>query len=127
MSDPRVLSDEHLYKQRACQSLLAHSGWRTVVLPLVAERLAQTEQMAAQTALAESVRLGAVDERHALLWLIKTVYRLADEPNPFDAARLALWSTLAPPREPVHTPASETPTWADEKARMRARSGGSVA
>jgi hypothetical protein len=102
-----------------------HSGWREVLLPLIAGRLADTERLASNTALSMEIRLGGIDQRQGLLWLLATIYKKADEVNPFDAARLALWSTLLPPREALAQPESVAPSlWENRPTR---RSGGSVA
>jgi hypothetical protein len=125
MAEPRSLTDRDHYEQRACQSLVQHSGWREVLLPLIAGRLADTERLASNTALSMEIRLGGIDQRQGLLWLLATIYKKADEVNPFDAARLALWSTLLPPREALAQPESVAPSlWENRPTR---RSGGSVA
>jgi hypothetical protein len=121
------LTDRDHYEQRACQSLVQHSGWREVVLKLVADQLTATERTASRTDLPESVRLGAVDQRQVLLWLLATIYKKADEMNPFDTARLALWSTLLPPREPAKVEGLRHESLHTPLDAAWRRSGGSVA
>lgn len=101
MSDPRHITEQHQHEQRLCASLVQHPGWREVLLPLVARSLNQSDSIARDIRVSDAVRLGAIDQRHTLLALLKTIYKKADEPDPFDTARMAVWSTLLPPKAPA--------------------------
>lgn len=99
MTEP-FRADEHRHQQRVAYTLVQSQGWRDVFLPLIAQRCAEQDRLAANGTLDASIRLGAVERRNELLTVLATIYKRADEPNPFDAARTALWATLVPPREP---------------------------
>jgi hypothetical protein len=97
--------DQEREQQRFAQSLVQSQAWKEIAMTLLLQRLAEHAHTAAQMHMEASVRLSAVDGQQELLGFVRTVYRLANVPNPFDADRLALWSLLRPPRpDPASAP-----------------------
>lgn len=114
---------EERHFSRMTQELLHTQGWTHVVLPYIAQQVSQADHVAANATLAPAMRLEAIARKGELLQLLSTLYKRGEVPNPFEQARIALWTSLMPP--PPQAPPSVI---ADvELPRRRPASTGSVA
>jgi hypothetical protein len=84
-----------LYQKEACQLLLMSDGWR-VFLGYILEQLTRCDRIIEEDMSAELARMRAIGARKALKALVHWVCATAEQPNPFDVHRQALWSEIGP-------------------------------
>ena len=114
---------ETLPMVRMTQEMLHTQGWTHVVLPYITQQVSQADHIAGNATLSAALRLEAIARKGELLQLLAVLYKRAEMPNPFDQARVALWTSLLPPPAPV-----PPPVIADmDLPRRRPASAGSVA
>lgn len=126
MAEPQTA--EQRRASALCQELTHMQGWTEVVLGSVMRRLAELDRTSIPAQLSAQIRLEAVARKDELLNFVNGIYKLAQEPNPFDVARQGLWSHLAPP--PPAPTADTAPALAEQwLAPLRSRTArtGSVA
>ena len=86
--------------QTVCLHLVHSQGWREGCLLHLLERLTVLDHLAAQVQLDSAIRLDAIGRKQELLDLVAWVYSRAQEPNPLQVHRAALYTALVPQQTP---------------------------
>jgi len=83
-------------RETRCRHLVQSQGWREGLLVQVLDRVAELDRLASTPTIEAAVRLEAVARKAELLALVQWAYRTAQEPNPFEVMRGALYGMLRP-------------------------------
>lgn len=126
--EPRDPQDrDRQYKQQIATVLTEAQGWKEVVLAHILHRTGVLDATAARTDLTPEQRLDAIGRRQELLDFVKMVYRTAELPNPYEEARLGLYTMTLPPQQPKAPAEVQAETAMQDLLRRRPRRSGSVA